>query len=1083
MKRGVLLSVRPARLVSLGLAVCLWVSTLMSPAARGQEAKVKLKAESTSEALTMYGDAANFQNNGAFELAAAEWDKFLKQFPDDPLVPKAQHYAGVCHLQLKNLDKAAANFQATVSKYDKFELTEDAWLNLGWCQFTLAAQEKPDLYAQAIAAFSTLLKDYPEGKFRDQALFFRGESLIAQDKRQEALADYRKLVDEFPKSSLRCDGLYALGVTQEELSQFAEAGQTYDLFLKECADSELATEVRMRKAETILQAGDLAAAEKMFGEVAAVPDFASADHALFRRAYCLARLDQFAEAGKLYASLATDYPQSTYRGEAAMFAGRNYYRAENLAEAAKWFDKVIADGTADAGEAAHWSCRMLLKQQQPDKAVALADKVLPAAKESSYLVHLLMDRADALYEIPDRRGEALAQYVKIAAEHPQHEQAPQALYNAAFTALDQKQFDKALEHAAAFRQAYAQHRLRADVEYVTAESQLQSGAADKAEAAFRELVKNHAQHPDNPLWLTRLGLALYLQKKYEDVVAALGTQAAGLPSADLKAEAWFLTGASQFYLDQFDAAAKSLQAALEASAKWRQADETLLFLSRAQRKLNQLDAARATAGRLLVEFPQSPLLDQAHFRLGEYSYAADDFPSAVTEYGLVVEKWPQSVFVPYATYGLGWSRMKLKEYDKAAAAFSQLLSATPQHTLVPDAHFARAMCRRQTGQFQEAIEDVQAYLKTDPELPARSDALYERGLAEVALKQFEAAAATFAELLKANDKYAAADKVRYELAWAYKSLQNDEGAGEQFQRLASEHPESPLAAEANFHVGERLYEQKKYAEAAQAYTRAAVPAASAGLSEKALYKLGWSYFQDKQYAQALAQFDKQLQAHADGPLRADGLFMKGESLFRLEKYAEALPVFEQASQQQHSSPLISTLVLLHGGQAAGQLKQWDKSLALLAPIPEKFADSPYLAQALYETAWARQNLKQVPEAIALYEQAATKSRGEVGARARFMIGELQFAAQKYNEAILEFQRVMLGYGGEQAPPEVKRWQAQAGFEAARCAEVRIKDATDAKLKAELLEEAKKYFNYVVEKHPQSDLVEQARMRLAALAKL
>ncbi len=100
-----------------------------------------------------------------------------------------------------------------------------------------------------------------------------------------------------------------------------------------------------------------------------------------------------------------------------------------------------------------------------------------------------------------------------------------------------------------------------------------------------------------------------------------------------------------------------------------------------------------------------------------------------------------------------------------------------------------------------------------------------------------------------------------------------------------------------------------------------------------------------------------------------------------------------------------------------------------------------------------------------------------------MIGELHFAAKKYDEAGREFQRVMFGFGGQQATEDVKRWQAKSGFEAARCAEVQINDAADPQMKAQLIADSKKFYTYVVEQHPESDLVAQSKTRLAALEKL
>jgi TolA-binding protein len=141
-----------------------------------------------------------------------------------------------------------------------------------------------------------------------------------------------------------------------------------------------------------------------------------------------------------------------------------------------------------------------------------------------------------------------------------------------------------------------------------------------------------------------------------------------------------------------------------------------------------------------------------------------------------------------------------------------------------------------------------------------------------------------------------------------------------------------------------------------------------------------------------------------------------------------------------------------------------------------------VAEALYELGWAKQNAGKEDAAMQDYEQAATQSRGEAGARARFMLGELYFTKKDYAEATKQFQRVMFGFGGDQAPGEVKKWQAKAGFEAARCADVRIQGAK-GRDRAGWLADAKKHYQYVVDKHPQDELAATAKKRLDELAKM
>ena len=846
----------------------------------------------------------------------------------------------------------------------------------------------------------------------------------------------------------------------------------------------------MRKAETVLQGGDVAAAEKMFGEAAGVEGFASADHALSRQAFCAAKQEKFAAAADLYVKLATTFPESTYLPDAVLSAGRSYYRAGDLAKAAEWLQKSVASDGANAAEAAHWVCRIHLNNKEPAKAVALAAQQLPQAADNAYFVHLKLDEADGLYEIAERRAEAVAKYVAIAAEHADHELAPQALYNAAFASMELEKYDDGSKHAAAFVAKYPDNRFTADTKYVAADCLLKQGKSAEAETGYRELVEEYVDHAEIDTWRVRLGLSLYRQKKHKEAVAALQPIVAELKAAGHQAEGHFLIGASQFQLDDFKAAETALAASLASDAKWRQADETLLFLSRSQYGRSRADndpqllaAAKTSVAKLISDFPQSAVLDHAHFRLGEYSYAAGDFAGAIAAYEAVISKWPDSTFAPYAYYGKGWAALKAKQHPVSIASFTALIDKFGEHKLVPDAYFARGMSRRQAGDHQNAISDVQAYLKSNPPQPQKSDALYERGLAEVALKQFEQATATLEAVIADNKEYSGAAGVLYELGWAYKHRDQTDSAVKTFARLATEHADSRWAGEANLHFAEALYDKKKYADALTYYTAAKTKAEPGEVAERATHKLGWAQYRLEKYDAALAEFDAQLKDYAGGPLAADGSFMRAESLFKLKRYADAFAAYTAANAKPSDDEQKQVITLLHGGQSASQLDKWDDSLKLLNQIPEKFATSPYLAETYYELGWAKQNQDQLAEALQDYGQAVQKSRGHVGARAQFMIGQVHFAQKKFPDAVRAFKRVMYGYGDRNSTEPVKEWQAMCAYEAGRCVEVQVSSETDAARKAKLIQDAIASYKYVVERHPQHEKVKTSKERIAALGKL
>ncbi|MFO7907205.1 MAG: tetratricopeptide repeat protein [Pirellulaceae bacterium] len=1050
----------------------------------GQEEKKSAdEPKSSQAALTAYSDAATYQNKMAYELAADEWARFLERFGDDPLAAKARHYRGVCLIQLKEYAEAAKILGAVVSEYPDFELLEETYLNLGWSQYCLGENGDEQAYAEAAETFGKLEAALPTGKYADQALFFRAESLYALDKKKDAAMAYGKLVTGHEDSKLRPDALYALGVTLEELGEWKKAKKSYDMYMEDYAEEELATEVRLRLAESILQDGDPEAAAKLFGELAEITDFAAADHALMRHAYCKAQQGHDAEAAKRYEALLDRFPESEHVAEAKMSAARCYYRAQQYAKAARWFDDVLSSGGGPGKiEAAHWRCRIHLTQEQPEQALKLAEQTLEGAGDDAFVPKLRLDKADALYELADRKPEAFKEYVAITEAYPKHEIVPVALYNAAFAALELEDYNQATELAGQFLASHPEHPLNPDTRYIIAECKVQENAYEEAEAIYRRIIESAEDHPERSAWRVRLGLVLYLRDKWQEVIDLLAPLTDKMQPPVAKAEALYLIGLSQFRLEDHEAAVKSFRDSVLADARWRNADEALLYLARAQRRQDQLSDAIASLEDLLKTFPDSTLRDQAHYRLGETYYAAKQYADAVTAYDKVLTEFKNSSYRPAALYGKGWSRMKAGQFEPAATTFTTFMEEYPDHELASEALLARGICYRQAKKYEESIADLTKYLDQKDGSSQPADALYELGLSQSLAEQFEKAANTFSELLAQHPDYGDADKVYYELAWAHKSLSNEKAAAEAFATLAESHGDSPLAMEARFHMGEKAYADEKYQQAIEAYQQA-IDANDSTLREKALYKLGWSHYQLEQYEKALARFEDVLESHGDSELAADAWFMKGECLFKSKDFESALTAYENAMRQDASSPQIDVLRQLHAAQAAGQLEQWKESIGFLDPLISNHGDNYYVAEAHFERGQARLKLKQPEDAIEDFRLAAEKSRGLVGIRALFMAGEVEFQEERHKDAIKDFQRAMFRGAPEDASDAWRNWQAKAGYEAGRCSEVQLSDAESSADREKHLADAKKFYQYVLQSHPEHELAAEAKKRLADLAEL
>jgi len=1045
------------------------------------------------EPLEVYTDAANFQNNGILELAVQEWERFLIEFPDHELSLKARYYLGVSYFQLKTYDQAAEAFQQTIKQAVdiEFDLLEDAYLNLGSSQFALARAGKSEMYAQAVQTYAQLLELFPvdKGKYGDQALYFMGDAWYAQGNKQQAVIAYARLISEYPTSPTRADGLFALAATFDGQAEYEKSVKYYQMYIDEFPQASHVDQARMAKAEMLVQLKQFAEAGQKFAALADRQDFDSADMARFRQAFCAWQLNDFATAAQLYATVA-QMPQSAYVRQAALMTGRSHYRTGNLDQARQWFGTVIEQGGDEWPEAAHWQCRVHLAMNEPQQALQVADQVLPQAEQSDYYVNLLMDRADALYEFPARRPEAQKLYLQIDEQHSDHPLAPHGLYGAIFTALDLKKYQEGVVQAELFATKYPENDLLPDVRHTEAECRLMLGDQAAAEAIYRQITAEYTGHTHHTHWLVRLGYTLFLQQKFAETVTTLQPQLSQIEDPQHTADAMLMTGASLFHQKQYQHAAASLQAALERAEHHDKSDEVLLYLARAQRELNQFAESLQSLEKLLGEYPESSYLESALYWYGENSFALKDYDTAAQKYLDLIESRPESENVPHAWSGRGWCGFRLKQYDVGIASFSELINKHPQHEVTLEANYGRALCYYKKQDYEHAIEDLDTYLKTDPPVNRRSNALYLRGLSLIETKRYEDAVQSLTTLLNDSPEYASADRVKYQLAWTYKLLNQRPDAVQWFTKITLEHDQSAHVAEAFYHLAENAYwHEHDYAVALDNYQRCRRLAADEDLTEKAIYMEAWCKYQQKEFAPAHEQFSHLLENYPQGAHARDAQFMQSESLFRLERFDDAIQAYQQIIGQENVTPERRVLALLHSGQSAIQLEQWETGLQLLEQISAGFPASRYLHEAMFEqgvclfnlgrqkSAGEQSDSTEFDESMKLFDSVATSTRGALAVRARFHMGEVYFQKKLFINAVRQYQRVMYGFGGDQVSDEVKGWQARAGFQAGQAVLVLAGDTSDFGKQERLIKEGEKYFRFVVDKAPNSKVAVAAEEKL------
>ena len=1070
-----------------------------------------LRAEDTGSssdaARSAYATAAALQNREAWDLAAEEWEALIKAHPTDPLADKGRSYLGICQLKNGQREKAAETFrQVIASKADAATVALARW-ELGRSAFDDAqAKPSPEAFAVAARSLQDFLEKSPGQPQSPDALFFLGESLWQAGKRNEAIATWQRFLREQEKSPRLAEVLYALGVGQAETGTRDEAAATLKRFAETFPTHALADDVAIWRADLATAGGNAAETEKILATVIDGKGSRAAD-AVERLAMARWNRKDWSGAAEAYSRLVERFPKSPRAGWARLSAGIAYAEAGKRDEARTWLGPLAAADVPEAAEAAHRLALLEIDAKQPARAAQIAEQALaklgaggrrPEGETRRLMARLTLDRADALWEVPDGKGrsDAAAAYAQIANDYPDEPAAKTAGSMAALALLEVGKPKEALAAADRFLKAHGgQEKADAtvsDVKAIRAEAILAGGDAAAAAAAYQNLIAAAAGPPpvapaQLARWRLRQGVALVAAKQWQPAHDVLAAAASGLTD-DSAAEAALLDATALVELKKPAEAVKVLITLDRGHPRWSRRDEALLLLVRAQRETGDKAGALTSAERLVAEFPAAKNADVAWYRLGQVRQDAGRHDEAIKAFDKARALKPKGSRAAWSLLSSGWCHEAKGRLDDAIKAWTALLEAYPDSTAAVPARLARADVRQRKADFQGGLADARAVLdgkatgtSLDPE--AVPEALLLEGLCLSGLKQHAEAALAFKKLLDAQPDGPAADRAMFEMgaAQSLAGLGNDALAT--FNTFVKRFPESTYAADAWYELGEQAWSAGRYAEAASAY-RAAIDRAEAGakagkanaarnaaLLEQARHKLAWTFVSRGDHTAAAEAFAEQLARHPGGPLAADAQAMRGESLFKAGKPGEAALAFQAALADPKRLPSadLRGLAVVRGAEALASQEKWAESLAIADRFIAAEPTSPQAPQARYAAAWARQNLGRLDEALAGYRAVADAGRTEISARARLMEGEVLFEQGNHKEAIKAFFKVAYGFGEKQAPLAFHPWQAQATFEAARCFEV-----------LEQPDKARGLYAELVDRYPNSPQAPAARKRLDSL---
>ncbi len=349
---------------------------------------------------------------------------------------------------------------------------DDALLKLG------LARARQNRHADALKAFDQLLARGDQSPHRTQALFERGQALVALKRPDEAAAAFTGVLESDPRSRFAPYAHNHLGAI--------ESGR---------GDREAAAG-HFAKAAELGEGTDLEA------------------DALFEQARALAAAGKHAEAEHAFTRLLEEYPSHRLAPEASArlaIAASRQDRHEQALEAIERAERSHAaslpSGVRDA--LAYEKAWCLRKLGRPEEAAPICRDLMGRA-EPELRAHAAVDLA-TIEADAGRYADAAQILRSVLASKPPEDLAPRATYQLGVCAFRTDKFDEAahmMERFFAARSEEADPSLAASASLVAGESLLKLGKHKQAAEHLRRVVDGAKGDPARPAAMLRLGECL-----------------------------------------------------------------------------------------------------------------------------------------------------------------------------------------------------------------------------------------------------------------------------------------------------------------------------------------------------------------------------------------------------------------------------------------------------------------------------------------------------------------------------------------------------------------------------------------------
>ena len=263
----------------------------------------------------LFDSAVLYYEQESFQEALSLFQQLLDEYPESIYRPNSQYYIAWCYLSMDDYTKAIEEFENLIITYPESDLRDDAQYYMGWTY-----EIKMSLHIQATLAYYTVLFDYPNSHWADDAQLGIGNCYYATGDYGNAVKEYQKVLDNYPLSELSSVAQYSLAQSYRRAGYRSTAIEKYQELIFLYPESEYCGPSQYYIGYCYYEKDEYQSAIDEFQKVIDTypistwpgEDRLIAPGAQFYIGWCYEKLELWAEALLAYQLVIDNYPGSTW---------------------------------------------------------------------------------------------------------------------------------------------------------------------------------------------------------------------------------------------------------------------------------------------------------------------------------------------------------------------------------------------------------------------------------------------------------------------------------------------------------------------------------------------------------------------------------------------------------------------------------------------------------------------------------------------------------------------------------------------------------------------------------------------------